>query len=344
MEERFTALLNFKEKYGHYNVPLNHPILGTWVDEQKKVAKKFALEDDATVYFDAKIKELLSLGFRIDVVEEGNCHGRSGGDNGGNGGGSIHEDTNVNRNKNGDCKIGSDIGIGISISNSSSQNGKREKSESKMTFSTGSTNNGSTSGGSGGSSGGNNRPSDDKRWMKFFNELVEYKQKIGNCEVPPSQHTPLAYWVVQQHKEYQKVQDGKPSRLTLQKVQQLTDIGFVFRQVSKSCTWEERIEQLKQYRQKNGHVRVPKSDPQLGVFVNRQRYEYSKYKSGRQSTMNETRLQDLESLDFIFVAGKKMDHVDFKKKKSWEQRFDELLQFRDTYGHVIVPQSFPGLG
>ncbi len=188
------------------------------------------------------------------------------------------------------------------------------------------------------------RADDDKKWRKNFNDLVEYKKKNGSCEVPPSQHTPLSYWVTQQHKEYQKVQEGLTSRLTLQKVQQLTDLGFVFRQVAKSFSWEQRIDQLKKYRQKHGHTRVPKSDPQLGVFVNRQRYEYSKYKSNRPSTMTEERLRDLQALDFVFVAGKKMDHVDFRNKKSWEQRFEELLQFRDSYGHVVVPQSYPGLG
>jgi hypothetical protein len=59
MDERVAALLKFKEKYGHYNVPETHPILGRWVDEQKRAAKKFAEEGDATSYFDVKIKKLM---------------------------------------------------------------------------------------------------------------------------------------------------------------------------------------------------------------------------------------------------------------------------------------------
>ncbi len=296
MEERLSALLKYKEKNGHFNVPENHPVLGKWVDEQKKAAKKFADEGDSTSFFDAKIKELVSLGFKLDIEEKATDDKDSSGQD--------------------------------------SAKAKSPDTTGKVAISSIAT----------GGFASSSRNDDDKKWTKHFEELAEYKKEHGNCEVPPSQHTPLSYWVTQQHKEYQKVQEGKPSRLTLQKVQQLTDLGFVFRQVAKSFTWEQRIDQLKKYKDENGHTRVPKSDPLLGVFVNRQRYEYSKFKSNRPSTMNESRLRDLEALDFVFVAGKKMDHVDFKNKKSWEERFEELLRFRETYGHAVVPQSFPGLG
>ncbi len=317
MEERLTALLQFKEKHGHYNIPENHPILGRWIDEQRKAAKKFADEGDATGFFDSKVKELKSLGFNVEILEE---------------------DSKTSTTSNDSAKM--------------AQDGKSDASESG-------------GGGEGENGGGSTtghlvvpdsstatesvvntsiKPDDDKKWIKNFNDLADYKKINGTCEVPPSQHTPLSYWVTQQHKEYQKVQEGKPSRLTLQKVQQLTDLGFTFRHVARSFTWEERMEQLKRYKEIHGHVRVPKSDPDLGVFVNRQRYEYSKYQNNRPSTMNEARLKDLQDLDFVFVAGKKMDHIDYKNKKTWEERYNELLQFRDANGHAIVPQSHPGLG
>jgi len=291
MDERLSTLVKFKEKHGHYNVPPEHPTLGKWLDEQKKAAKKYAEEGDATDYFDNRIKELLSLGFKVDIEET-----------------------------------------------TGEQEGQKETSNAVISADsqedTSTTSFPTTA----------NTVDQDKKWNKHFEELVEYKNKKGNCDVPPSQHTPLSYWVTQQHKEYQKLQEGKPTRLTLQKMQQLTDLGFIFRTVSKSLTWDQRIEQLKQYKILHGHTRVPKSDPQLGVFVNRQRYEYSKFKSGRPSTMNESRLNDLQELDFVFVAGKKMSHVNFKNKKSWDERFEELLQFKATYNHAVVPQSFPGLG
>ena len=69
MEERLSTLLKYKEKYGDFNVPENHAVLGKWVDEQKKAAKKFAEEGDGTAFFDGKIKELIALGFKVDIEE-----------------------------------------------------------------------------------------------------------------------------------------------------------------------------------------------------------------------------------------------------------------------------------
>jgi len=186
--------------------------------------------------------------------------------------------------------------------------------------------------------------SEDNKWNDLFQQLIEYKKTNNNCEVPPSLHTPLSYWVTKQHQEYQKIKDGSPSRLTLERMQKLIDIGFVFRQVKNTLTWEERMEQLQKYKEEHGNTRVPKSHPELGVFVNRQRYEYSKWIGGRPSSMNDKRHKDLQDLGFVFVAGKKMDQASFQNKKTWDERYAELLQYRQLYGHVIVPQSFPGLG
>merc|ERR1740124_1622239 len=170
---------------------------------------------------------------------------------------------------------------------------------------------------------------ESRKWNSFFDQLREFRQKTGTCEVPPSQHTPLSYWVTKQHQEYQKVKEGGVSKLTVERLQKLNDLGFVFRKMGRTHTWEERMEQLKRYKEEHGHSKVPKSHPELGVFVNRQRYEYTKWVQGRASTMNEKRKKDLELLNFVFVAGKKMSHVDFKNKKTWDERYNELLHFRE---------------
>jgi len=185
---------------------------------------------------------------------------------------------------------------------------------------------------------------EERKWYYSFEQLRAYKIRHHTCEVPPSHHTPLSYWVTKQHQEYQKVKEGNASKLTVNRLQRLNDLGFVFRKMGKTHTWEERMGQLQRYKEEFGHSKVPKSHPELGVFVNRQRYEYTKWIQGRASTMNEKRKKDLENLNFVFVAGKKMSHVDFKNKKTWDERYLELLQFRDVYGHTIVPQSYPGLG
>ncbi len=32
------------------------------------------------------------------------------------------------------------------------------------------------------------------------------------------------------------------------------------------------------------------------------------------------------------------------ERKSWEERFQDLLRYKEEHGHTRVPQSYPGLG
>jgi len=264
VKERFRSLLEFKESQGTYNIPLDHPTLGKWVEKQRQSARKLA-NGDPSQYFDNIVKNLNALG--VDLQNR---------------------------------SISSNI-----------QSAYCEE---------------------------------ERKWDELFNQLKTYKKKNGTCEVPPSQHTPLSYWVTKQHQDYIKIKEGENSKLTVYRLQRLNDLGFVFRKMAKTYTWDERMAQLRKYKAEHAHTRVPKSHPQLGVFVNRQRYEYGKWIQGRPTTMNEKRKQGLEELGFQFVAGKKMNHVDFKNKKTWDERYDELLGYHDLHGHTVVPQSYPGLG
>lgn len=165
----------------------------------------------------------------------------------------------------------------------------------------------------------------DHNWDAYFNQLLAFKEKHNHCDVAKDDDCKLHAWVKRQHQEYQKIAEGKPNCLTLERIQKLTDIGFVFEKKKLSVKWDERMKQLKRFKAKHGHVRVPKSDPELGVFVNRQRYEYTKKMAGKPSTLNEKRLNDLKALDFIFSAGRTPKNT---PKKSWEERYQELVEYK----------------
>ena len=48
---------------------------------------------------------------------------------------------------------------------------------------------------------------------------------------------------------------------------------------------------------------------------------------------------------FIFEVAKKSQQYDSRSNaKSWEDRFEELKDFKETFGHTIVPQHYPNLG
>ena len=67
-------------------------------------------------------------------------------------------------------------------------------------------------------------PVHEHRWKLAFDELVEYKSKHGDCNVPfqCKQNTSLSYWV---HTQRAKYSNG---RLRSDRVKRLEKIGFIF--------------------------------------------------------------------------------------------------------------------
>jgi hypothetical protein len=83
-----------------------------------------------------------------------------------------------------------------------------------------------------------------------FQDLVAFKQEFGHCRVKRTH--PLGEWVHNLRKEYK----SKQGRLTVQeRVTKLLELGFEF-SVASAVPWEQRLEQLMDFRRKYGHVNV----------------------------------------------------------------------------------------
>jgi predicted helicase len=104
-------------------------------------------------------------------------------------------------------------------------------------------------------------------WDERFGELVAYKAKYGNCNVPHiwPKSPSLGLWVAAQRRN--------KDRLDLKDVQRLNGLGFEWD--PRAALWEENIEALKAYRSKNGNCNVPSvwaEKPELGIWVANQRH------------------------------------------------------------------------
>jgi hypothetical protein len=89
-------------------------------------------------------------------------------------------------------------------------------------------------------------PSFDER----FQDLVAFKQEFGHCRVTRT-HS-LGEWVHNLRREYKK-----QGRLAVQeRVPRLLELGFEFSVKAPLVTWEQRLEQLMEFRRKYGHVNV----------------------------------------------------------------------------------------
>ena len=110
-------------------------------------------------------------------------------------------------------------------------------------------------------------------WEIQFNELVQYKAKHGDCDVPKKQGK-LGNWMNNQRF------NCKEGKLSQDRIDRLSSIGFKWALVERapSVPWETRFKELIRYKTEHGDCNVPQSHGQLGRWVFTQRKDYRKWK------------------------------------------------------------------
>ena len=145
------------------------------------------------------------------------------------------------------------------------------------------------------------RPYQAGQWAEKFEELCDYKQKMGHCLVPHTynENLALARWVKRQRYQYKLMMDGKSSTMTAERVKALEEIGFVWD--SQGAAWGDRLGELEEFRKTYMHCNVPSNfsdNPRLATWIKCQRRQYKLYMEGKPSNMTPQRIQHLESLGF----------------------------------------------
>ena len=94
-------------------------------------------------------------------------------------------------------------------------------------------------------------------------------------------------------------------------------------------SWEKRFAELLEFKAKHGHCEVPqnyKDNTSLGIWVNKQRMEQKLRMEGKNSSLNDARLQRLESVGFRWAKR--------KGQVSWNEKFEELRAYKKKHGNV----------
>ena len=101
--------------------------------------------------------------------------------------------------------------------------------------------------------------------------------------------------------------------------------------------WEERFQELVQYKLKNGHCNVPKSFAgPLHAWVRKQRVDRKAYNiSSGGGDMCQERIDALDSIGFTWVIGSNQPN-----ESKWQESFDCLIQFKLKEGHCSVPKVY----
>ncbi len=298
-DERFGELRAFKTKFGHCDVSRNWRDgrgLGGWVVEQRKFKRRGILSPE-------RIWRLESLGFiwqPLDAAWE------------------LHfSELCIYRSKHGHCGVplrwleNPDLGRWVNALRSLKRQGRLAEDRiarlNRLGFEWNPV---------------------GSIWERRFNQLVEYKQRKGNCDVPAKwkQNPSLGKWV--SHQRSYRLQ----AQLNAERVRRLDAIGFEWSPID--TVWEENFAALKKYREQVGDCDVPANypkNPVLGRWVSMQR---RLRKVGRLAA---------ERTKMLSKLGIKWNHKD----SAWDRFFAELLRYKKQHGNSNVPQRYttlPGLG
>ena len=174
-------------------------------------------------------------------------------------------------------------------------------------------------------------------WDERFEELLHFHKGYNHCRVPV--RTPgLGRWVAQMRADYRSIMSKSDAEreqlnstdawsLNAERIELLTKLGFEF-QLSEVVPWELRFNELVEFKDFHGHCKVPrgyKENIKLSEWVHMQRKNYRKKLP---SIMGE-RCDKLNDLGFLW---------DIKKANpSFEERMEQLRDFRREHGHLDVP-------
>jgi hypothetical protein len=93
-----------------------------------------------------------------------------------------------------------------------------------------------------------------RTWYVRLGELHDYKIKYGDCNVPQKypKNPPLGTWVNKQRMEYKNYLEGDKHSLTETKLEKMEDVGFDWGKRKGDHSWEERYQQLAEYKNEKG--------------------------------------------------------------------------------------------
>jgi hypothetical protein len=315
-ETRLSELAEYCKLYGHCNVPSRYSEntkLGTWVMTQRR-SYKLHQEGKTSHMTLSRIQELASLGFEWDshsvtweerLSQLGDYR-------------KVHEHCNVPRRYSENTKL--------SFWVMAQRKQYKLRQEGKKSFMTPFRIQELASLGFEWDCSG-------VTWEARLSELAEYRKLYGHCSVPKlySENKKLGIWVMNQRRNYKLHQEGKTSRMTLSRIQELASLGFEWD--CSGVTWEARLSELAEYRKVHKHCNVPKrysEKTKLGLWVMTQRKQYRLRREGKKSCMTPFRIQALERMGFEWDS----------HGATWGDRLTELADYCKIHGHCNVPRNY----
>lgn len=170
----------------------------------------------------------------------------------------------------------------------------------------------------------------DHKWQEMYERLENYHAQHGDADVPNrwGNDSKLSAWVSQQR------QRRKKGLISDEQIRQLDALGFTWQHRERG-SWEDRYQELIEFKAKHGHCNVPvvyDEKPKLGPFVNATRNQK------RAGTLSKQRIELLERIGFQWAVRERI------RADKWENRLRQLLDFKTVHGHCDVPFKYDSNG
>jgi hypothetical protein len=133
----------------------------------------------------------------------------------------------------------------------------------------------------------------EEDWEQGFSKLHQFKEAEGHCRVKFNcklDDFKLGSWVLQQRNSSETMSSARKQRLV--------DLGFVWDPLTE--TWEQGFNKLVQFKETEGHCRVPKRFVLDGFNLG----NWTIVQKRNQSTMYPDRKQRLDEIGFIWAVSK----------------------------------------
>jgi hypothetical protein len=178
-----------------------------------------------------------------------------------------------------------------------------------------------------------------QQWETMFQRLQAYRRVHGDCLVSTTskEDRTLGIWVKNQRAYHRKV------TLSKERQKKLLSIGFVWsigpflkvpnRSPQLERLWRKKFDDLLQFREKNGHCRVPVIHPEnqaLGDWINNQRTAFS------EKRMREDRKKMLDEIGFSWKprSAPKIKRIIKKRQTHFDHPLHERREIPEG-GHIV---------
>jgi hypothetical protein len=168
------------------------------------------------------------------------------------------------------------------------------------------------------------------KWEERLEDLRHYKLEHGDADVPID-YPKLGIWCLNQRFNLENMPQ--------ERIDKLDELGFTWNYNTRSSNeeaWNAKYDMLLDFIRENGHPNVPKSNEPLSCWVRKQRYEYSKFIKKKKSQITRERISKLNEVGFSFRL--RADTI------PWDQRYEDLVLFKQEHGHFNIPRNHPTLG